>query len=180
MRLQEGFSNSVIRRNAKRFFFLKRGQWTNISHLESAEFATIDIHASHNVMMMYAKCKVALNNELWLTSVQRDIDKKLTPKKMVSNCIVSNTRIFVCCSIFTVITVFENQLKMSIEDFWRENSKIQFTTIEKCLRIYVTCHFIVSSTKLNFVILLIKSIFPLNALVSVIQIFFTIFLNTVI
>ena len=32
-----------------------------VSHLESAEFATIDIQ---NVMMRYAKCKVALNNDV--------------------------------------------------------------------------------------------------------------------
>ena len=46
---------------------------------------------------------------------------------------------------------------------------------EKCLRFYVSCDFIVSSTILNFVILQIKSIFPLNKIVSVDQVFFTIF-----
>ena len=43
--------------------------------------------------------------------------------------------------------------------------------IQKRLRFYVRCDFIVSSTKFNFVILLIKSIFHLNKIVSVDQVF---------
>ena len=52
--------------------------------------------------------------------------------------------------------------------------KFEFSS-QKCLRNYVPGHFIVSSTKLNFLILLIKSIFWLNKIVSVDQVFFTIF-----
>ena len=45
--------------------------------------------------------------------------------------------------------------------------------IQKRLRFYVRCDFIVSSTKFNFVILLIKSFFSLKKIVSVDQVFFT-------
>ena len=55
----------------------KPGQWTSdVSHLESAEFATIDIVVT--TMMMYAKCQVALNNEVIDNAdTQKNLSKKL-------------------------------------------------------------------------------------------------------
>ena len=50
--------------------------------------------------------------------------------------------------------------------------KFKLNISENCLRFYVSGEFIVSSTKFNFVILLIKSIFSYNKTVSIDQVFF--------
>ena len=101
-------------------------------------------------------------------------------KKSVEKRVSSFVRAVLRCAMFTNLGL-QITLCYNLQNIWILLPKSHLYIIgrfvniivEKCLRIYVPVDFIVSLTKFNFIILLIKSIFLLNKIVSEDQVFFT-------
>ena len=101
-------------------------------------------------------------------------------KKSVEKRVSSFVRAVLRCAMFTNLGL-QITLCYNLQNIWILLPKSHLYIIgrfvniivEKCLRIYVPVDFIVSLTKFNFIILLIKSIFLLNKIVSKDQVFFT-------
>ena len=101
-------------------------------------------------------------------------------KKSVEKRVSSFVRAVLRCAMFTNLGL-QITLCYNLQNIWILLPKSHLyiigrllnNVVEKCLRIYVPVDFIVSLTKFNFIILLIKSIFLLNKIVSKDQVFFT-------